>query len=139
MKNYLKVDVKERKLIMDRTFAKNCEIVGSEEYKLLQTARKDYEGFTVVQRSIKRNPNKKTYNGLTYDYMREYIVLHEEKEQRKVVLEELDEMILISKCHSKAFRYPVIKAWFLDRYPEIKMFGTADEEDDETNEMKAVA
>ena len=32
-------------------------------------------------------------------------------------------MRLIAECHSKAFRYPVIKAWFLDKYPEVKNFG----------------
>lgn len=48
-------------------------------------------------------------------------------------------MILISKCHSKAFRYPVIKAWFLDRYPEIKMFGLDVEEENESEETEIVA
>ena len=113
---------------MDRTFAKNAAIAGSEEYALLQNARKDYPNFEVAQRSIKRNPDKKTYNGLTYKYMRDYIVLHEQKEQRKAVLAEMDELILISKCHSKSFRYPVIKKWFLDKYPEIKLFGIEAEE-----------
>jgi hypothetical protein len=32
-------------------------------------------------------------------------------------------MILVSQCHSKAFRYPVIKKWFLKKYPEIVKFG----------------
>ena len=32
-------------------------------------------------------------------------------------------MILISKCHSNAKRYPVIKNWFLEKYPEVKEFG----------------
>ena len=42
MKNYLKVDVAESRLVMDRTFAKNCAIAGSAEYNLLQSARRDY-------------------------------------------------------------------------------------------------
>ena len=42
-------------------------------------------------------------------------------------------MKLISKCHSKAFRYPTIKAWFLDRFPEIKAFGVK-EDDAATND-----
>lgn len=42
MKNYLKVDIANARLVMDRTFAKNCAIAGSAEYNLLQSARKDY-------------------------------------------------------------------------------------------------
>ena len=61
MKNYLKVDVANSRLVMDRTFAKNCAIAGSAEYNLLQSARKDYPNFTVEQRTIKRNANKECY------------------------------------------------------------------------------
>ena len=61
MKNYLKVDIANARLVMDRTFAKNCAIAGSAEYNLLQSARKDYPNFTVEQRTIKRNANKECY------------------------------------------------------------------------------
>ena len=57
MKNYLKVDIANSRLVMDRTFAKNCVIAGSAEYNLLQATRKDYPNFSVVQRTIKRNAN----------------------------------------------------------------------------------
>ena len=48
---------------------------------------------------------------------------HESRETVKVVLDEFFEMLLISKGHSKAFRYPTIKSWFLQRYPEFAEFG----------------
>ncbi len=130
MKNYLKVDVMNSRLVMDRTFAKNCAIVGSMEYDRLQAARRDYPSFAVVQRTIKRNANKECYRGLSYDYMRMYIVKHESKESEEAVLAELEEMILISKCHSMGYRYPTIKAWFLAKYPEIAAFGMADTSDE---------
>lgn len=76
MKNYLKVDIANARLVMDRTFAKNCAIAGSAEYNLLQSARKDYPNFTVEQRTIKRNANKECYRGLTYEYMKKYIASH---------------------------------------------------------------
>ena len=128
MKNYLKVDVANSRLVMDRTFAKNCAIAGSAEYNLLQATRKDYPNFTVEQRSIKRNANKECYRGLTYDYMKMYIASHESEENAEVVKAELEEMILISKCHSMGYRYPTIKAWFLEKYPEIATFGMTDEQ-----------
>lgn len=123
MTNYLRVDKKNEQLVMDRAFEKNSNIVGSREYDLLQRAKQDYPSFVVVRKTIKKNSNKKTYSGLTYDYMRDYIASHETRENVIDVLNELEEMILISKCHSRAFRYPVIKKWFLSMYPEIVTFG----------------
>lgn len=123
MKNTLKIDFKNKQIIMDRTFAKNVTNTASEEYAHLQEVRKDYPKFTVVTRQIKKNPNKECYKGLTYEYMRLYIFTHETAENRKTVLAEFEELVLISQCHSQSKRYPVIKNWFLDKYPEIKEFG----------------
>ena len=36
---------------------------------------------------------------------------------------EFDELVLISKCQTKAKRYPTIKKWFLAKYPAIAKFG----------------
>ena len=117
MKNYLKVDVKNRRLIMDRAFDKNCRIVGSDEYDLLQRAKEDYKGFQVVLKHIKTNPEKRIYKYLTYEYMREYINRHANSDARS---KEFEEMVLRSKCH--AIKYPKVKEWFLAAYPEIDDF-----------------
>ena len=61
--------------------------------------------------------------------MEDYIAAHEDYETAKAVLDELEEMRLISQCHSKAFRYPTIKKWFLERYPEVRNFGVRNAED----------
>ena len=125
MKNYLKVDVANARLVMDRTFAKNCAIAGSAEYNLLQSARKDYPNFTVEQRTIKRNANKECYRGLTYEYMKKYILAHDDEkgsimaifhELRGNVVSEDDEL------QAESLTYGEIKMWFLDTYPEIKNF-----------------
>lgn len=123
MKNTLKIDRENGLIVMDRTFAKLSENTRSEEYTHLQQVRKDYPTFQVVTRTIKKNPKKETYAGLTYDYMKFYIFNHEPAENRKNALAEFDELILISKCHTKAKRYPTIKKWFLEKYPEIVQFG----------------
>ena len=52
---------------------------------------------------------------------------------------ELDEMIGISKGHSLSKRYPTIKSWFLERYPEYAKFGMTDEELAEWTKKKAAA
>lgn len=69
------------------------------------------------------------YHSLTYRYMEDYIASHGSTEDRRIY----DEKKLISECHSKSFRYPVIKSWFLERFPEIKTFGVpVTEEEAET-------
>lgn len=123
MKNTLKLSHAKREIVMDATFARNAENTMSPEYAHLQQVRKDYPAYTVVRRTIKRNANKESYKGLTYEYMETYIMSHGTSETRIANLREFNEMRLIAECHSKAFRYPVIKAWFLDKYPEVKNFG----------------
>ena len=123
MKNVLKVDFQKKSIIMDRTFAKNCADTRSEEYAHLQRVRADYPTFTVSTRSCKPNPEKESYKGLTYEYMEHYILTHESKDTVLEVLDEYNELRLIAECHSKSRRYPVIKRWFLAKYPEIAEFG----------------
>lgn len=50
--------------------------------------------------------------------MEQYIDTHENAEENRKVYKELR---LAARCHS--IRYPTIKKWFLDTYPELKDFG----------------
>jgi len=124
MKNVLKVSHADRIIVMDRTFAKFADNTMSPEYAHLQQVRRDYPTYTVVQRQIKKNAKQEHYHGLTYAYMEDYIASHGNADDRRTY----DEMKLISKCHSKGFRYPTIKAWFLERFPEVKAFGIQKED-----------
>lgn len=72
MKNILRIDHKRLQIIMDRTYAKNAENTASPEYQHLQEVRHDYPNYTVIRKTIKKNPNMDRYKGLTYDYMREF-------------------------------------------------------------------
>lgn len=97
--------------------------VASPEYKELQTARRDYPGFTVITISRKVKTQRETYKGLTYTYMENYIQTHEDADTVEAVMAEYRELRLISECHGKARRYPAIKKWFLEKYPAIEDFG----------------
>ena len=119
MKNTLMLNHVERTIVMDKTFAKFAADTKSAEYAHLQQVRQDYPLYTVVQRHIRKNTKQEHYHGLTYAYMEDYIATHGGADDRRIY----DEMKLISQCHSKAYRYPTIKAWFLERFPEIKEFG----------------
>lgn len=126
MTNYLKIDHAKRTLVMDRTFEKKAAIAGSLEYKQLQECRRDYPEYQVIRRTIKKKPNQEHYKGLTYEYMMNYIETHGSENALKGKRQEFEQMIQISKCHSTAYRYPVIKAWFLKNFPEVKDYGIDD-------------
>ena len=117
LKGKLRVDDANSRLIMDRKFDAARRMVGSREYELLRQAMTDYPRYTVVLRHIKINPEKRIYKNLTYAYMREYIIRHDNSSAR---LKEFEEMILRSKCH--AIKYPKVKEWFLAAYQEIDDF-----------------
>ena len=123
MKNTLKIDHAKGKIVMDRTFAKLSMDTRSEEYAHLQAVRRDYPTYEVITKTIKQNPNKETYKGLTYEYMTNYILTHETEENALAVIREFNELRVISNCHRQGLRYPTIKRWFLNKYPEIEDFG----------------
>ena len=128
MKNTLTINHANRTIVMDRTFAKRAMDTWTEEYAHLQAVRKDYPNYEVVQRHIRTNSNKNTYAGLTYDYMESYILTHGTEETKMTNFKTYQEMRIIAECQGKAFRYPVIKSWFLDKYPEIARFGMTETE-----------
>ena len=136
MKNTLKINHENRTLVMDRTFAKAASFVGSNEYNLLQDARRDYPSYQVTLRSIKKKEDKESYRGLTYQYMENYIATHANAAR---IMEEYKELRLQAECHS--IRYPNIKKWFLAKYPEVAQFGVESEavaDDTETQEQKVI-
>ncbi len=139
MKNRLWIDFENNTIYMDRTFAVRCKDTRSGEYTHLQQVRQHYPTFSVVARKIKKNTNKETYAGLTYGYMENYIVAHEAPENRATVLDEFYELRLISECHKRSRRYPVIKRWFLTKYPEIVEFGMEKIQEEEKPQLEVVS
>lgn len=59
MKNFMRIDTKKRQIIMDKTFYNKSLYFGTEEYDKLQTARKDYPGFTPVRREIRKPDHRR--------------------------------------------------------------------------------
>ncbi len=122
MKNILRIDHANAKIIMDREFAIKSAIFGTEEYKHLQEARRDYDGYAVVRKTIRTNSKKESFNGLTYEYMEKYMVRYNIPEELR---KEYEELRFMAKCHS--IRYPVIKKWFLNTFPDVKDWGKTKE------------
>ena len=125
-KSRLYVRYEDKTIEMNAIFARESINPFSDEYQKLQETRRQNPDFKITTRKIKKNPNKQTYHGLTYDYMRFYITQHASKESREELLTELEHLIDISKCYAKSKRYPTIKNWFLKQFPEIVAFGMPD-------------
>lgn len=135
----IRINVAKNEVVMTKKFSDRASDPRSNEFRILQEVMQTYPNIKVRRHTIKKNPNKECYRGLTYEYMRHYIVGHETKETVMAVLEEFNEMILVSKCHSKGLRYPTIKAWFLKKYSEVEKFGMQQEESDELETFEEVS
>ena len=136
-KSRLSVKYAKSVIEVNTIFAKMMENPRSDEYELLQKIKMENPGFTVSRRQIKSNSKKDTYKGLTYEYMKKYIKLHETKEEAEKIIAYLEDQILISKCHGQRLRYPTIKKWFLAKYPEVAKFGIDETEDQDNKQDEA--
>lgn len=119
----IRIDRVNNVVIMTRKFAEKADDPRTEEFRLLQEVKAAYPNIEVKNHTIKKNPHKECYKGLTYDYMRDYIKTHETEENVEGALAELEELIFISKCHSDGYRYPTIKKWFLEKYKDVAVYG----------------
>ena len=137
----IRIDRENNRIVMTRKFAKLADDPHTREFRLLQEVMETYPTFNVVNHTIKKNPKKECYRGLTYDYMRDYIRNNEAEANVESALSELEHLIEISKCHSSGYRYPTIKKWFLEKYEDVAAFGKEvekDTENEETEERKTV-
>ena len=126
MKN-MTIDPTTSTIALSSAFKKKAFTPGTTEYAEFMAVRREFPDYKLAVREFKTNTKQDRYKGLTYAFMREYIA-KVEGENAQPVLDGLDYMIDISKCHSTCKRYPVVKKWFLNRYPDVETFGMTDEE-----------
>ena len=129
----ISIDRENNRIVMTRKFAKKADDPTTKEFRLLQEVMATYPNYRVVNHTIKKNPNKECYRGLTYEYMKSYIERYESDVDS--ALKELEDMIFDSKCHSKGYRYPTVKKWFLNKYPEVAKFGVEFEKIEEVRPL----
>ncbi len=127
MRNTLRIihsDGKNEKglIVMDREFAIKSSYYGTQEYNRLQAARNDYPSYSVVRKTIKKNPKKESFDGLTYEYMEMYMDRYNVPAEIRKQYEDLR-----FKANGHSIRYPIIKAWFLKTFPDMKDWGKTKE------------
>lgn len=130
--------INDNQALVTKAFEKQARIFGTEEYKLWKAYREDFPAAKMVTKTIKKNPNKKSYKNLTYANMELFIT-----EQNSELLVELRKQIKLSKVQSNPYR--AVLAWFLSEFPkydEYKEFWAsieAEAENDTTAADEAVA
>lgn len=120
------INDKKMTIEMTKAVANRAKKFNTVEYKDLQLVRKDYPNYTVVIKTASKKSNKNQFKGLTYNYMEKYIKAHDDDEQ-SIMNEYLDMRALsddAKEAMADALSYGEIKAWFLDKYPQIREFHT---------------
>ena len=109
MKNIC-IDYAKKTIEITASFEKKARAFGSDEYKELREARKEFPNFKLVVKANKSG--NKTFKGFNYDFMREYISTHD------------DEAKSISAEFEKRMRmhlsYIDVKQWFVAQFPVFK-------------------
>ena len=85
------------------------------EYSELCALLEKHPTFNVEVKKIDQNKEKKTYNGLTFETMEEYISTQENSKEKLI---EFKAIMKVAKA--KGAMYPLTKKWFLKAYPEFK-------------------
>ena len=117
----ISINAKNRTIELSKTFAKAASLFGSDEYKQLQEARRDYPNYRVVTLKQKGAP-KAEFAKLSFDFMDKYVRDHvQNDDDRATYLEmrgldenwEKDENGL-PEDHAR------VKDWFLNTFLEFE-------------------
>ena len=106
------IDYITETITVTKKFLKAASVYNSPEYKLMKEIRADYPTFKFAEKEIAKKAGKTTHKNLTFETMREHIILCEGKES--TILEQYDYLMQLYKTH--AGRYAKIKAWYLKQY-----------------------
>ena len=115
--NAITINAKNRTIELSNTFAKAASLFGSEEYRQLQEARRDYPNYRVI--TVKqKGTGKAEFAKLSFDFMDKYIANHDVSDDLKAEyrsLRGLDE-------NGVAVDFQIVKDWFLNNFPEFEKF-----------------
>ena len=120
----MKINMYEHTIVLTKKEMTAASRYGSEAYKELQNARRDYPGYEVVIVTRTVKTQRETYKGLTYAYMERYIQAHDDEQKtiwteykiyRGEPLDPKDEIPV-------PYTYREMREWFLSKYEAIAKF-----------------
>ena len=92
------------------------------EYSELCALLEKHPGFKVEAKRIDQKKDKKTYNGLTFQAMKDFIAT---QENSKMMLAKFEKVMEVAEA--KGAKYPLTKKWFLKNYPDFTLASAYDE------------
>lgn len=92
------------------------------EYSELCALLEKHPGFKVEVKKIDQKKEKKTYSGLTFKAMKDYIAT---QENSKIMLIKFEKVMELATAQGA--KYPVTKKWFLKNYPDFTLASAYDE------------
>ena len=112
MKNY-RIDFAHNTIIMDYTFAKEAQTIGSAAYEDLKRIKADFPTMTTRVASHREQKEPHHNKNLTYSNMIKYIMTFENS------TELLAEFTLVQSQSVVAKQpYSIVRNWFVDKFPE---------------------
>ena len=117
--NAITINAKNRTIEMSNTFAKAASVFGSDEYKDLQEARRDYPNYRVITLKQKSTGND-SFVKLSFKDMDKYIATHNVSDELKAEYRSLRGL----DDNGVAEDYQTIKDWFMNTFPEFEQFHT---------------
>ena len=117
------VSARTHSLVLPKSFAAKAAIFGTDEYKMLQEARRDYPGYKVTVGKTKEAKN--IYAGLDYAYMEKYIAAHDKDSSIMAEYQMLrGESEEAKAINARSASFLEIRSWFLKTFPAIEEFYT---------------
>ena len=111
-KNAIEINAIETTIIVSKAFYKKASAYGSAEYAILREAMRDNPTFEIAFKTIE----KKTYNGLTFEKMMDYIKTQPDSDKMQKKFAAVQRV-----AKAKGSLYPLTKKWFLKAYPGYKV------------------
>ena len=121
--NYFAIDFTTKTIIGTKTNITKAGRIGSPQYKELCEIMELHPTFSIVAKEIKKNKSKKTYHGLTFQVMEEYIKTQKDSEKMLVKFAAVKRI-----AETKGSKYPLTKKWFLNTFPAYKVNEISEDE-----------
>jgi hypothetical protein len=115
------INAKNRTIELSNTFAKAASLFGSEEYRQLQEARRDYPSYRVVTVKQKGTGNAE-FAKLSFKFMDKYVKDHANSDDLKAEYRSLRGLNADWEKDDNGFaeEFQIIKDWFLNAFPEFE-------------------
>ena len=114
-KNLFVIDFSKSSIVASATTLKKARKPESSEYRVLTELLCAHPNFCVIEKDIQKKPGKKTYKGLTFQTMLDYIQTQTNSEDKIKTYNAVRRIAKVKGCE-----YPLTKKWFLKTYPAYK-------------------